>query len=33
MNLGLPEELRTTFPDARPVLRPLVSDIQVKDPH
>jgi hypothetical protein len=33
MNLGLPEELKTTFPDAISILRPVVSDIRIKDPH
>jgi hypothetical protein len=33
MNLGLPEELKTTYPDVTPVLRPVVSEIDIKDPH
>ena len=33
MNLGLPEELKTTFPYVISALRPIVSDICIKDPH
>jgi hypothetical protein len=33
MNLGLPEELKTSFPDTIPVPRPLIRDQKIQDPN
>jgi hypothetical protein len=33
LNLGLPEELKTAFPDIIPMDRPLVVNNAIKDPY
>jgi len=33
MNLGLSDELKSAFPDVVPVIRPLVLNKKVQNPH
>jgi hypothetical protein len=33
MNKGLPDDLKTTFPDITPVLRPKAEAILIRDPN
>lgn len=33
MNLGLPEELKITFPTIVPILRPVIFDKDIRDPN